>query len=163
MNITFYISKNVWLGLAFLIFGALIQFMGTSKAAFPDKSLLTSATGRVQSVHKGKSSIKFGINGSYFQFLSKSSPLLPVHDALAKTGESSVTVLYDPKESWKPPLDDTSYYTVYELQVAGKTLVSYEQVKSAWRDNDQLGSWLGIAFMVVGAGLILFSRRKRVG
>jgi hypothetical protein len=117
----------------------------------------------VQSVIKGKSSVKFSLQGDahHFQFLSRSGALPPVHQALSGAGVERVTVLYDPAHNWQPPLDDKAYHTVYEIRVSDRILVSYEQARVAWQRNQGLGTLLGLAFLLGGAAWLVFARIRQ--
>src|SRR5574340_982176 len=126
---------------------------------------LASATGQVQSVIKGKSSIGFSLKGDahHFQYLSKSGELSIVYRALSGAEGEKVTVLFDPAQSGRPVFDDNDYHMTYEVGVSGRTLVSYERVRDAWQADKVAGNWLGMAFLLIGVALVVFSRLRQNG
>jgi hypothetical protein len=152
----------VYLGAVSAIFGLAILYLAGGETGVPERVALVSASGPVQSIIKGKSSIKFSLKGDarHFQHLSKSGALLPVHQELSGAGEEMVTVLYDPAQGWQPAFDDNAYHTVYEIRVSGRALLSYEQARDAWQADQGVGKWLGMAFLLAGTALVIFSRSR---
>jgi len=152
--------NKVYLGVAWVIFGLVVLYLSVGEHGVPDRAALASATGPVQSVSKGKSSVKFSLNGDahHFQHLSKSGKLLPVYQALSGAGREMVTVLFDPAQNWQPVFDENSYLTVYEIRVSDRTILSYEQAGEAWQADQHAGNWLGMAFVLIGVALIVFAR-----
>lgn len=128
----------------------------------PPQGSLVSASGAVKSVIKQKSSVKFSLQGErHFQHLSQSGDLRTVYEALSAAGSETVTVWFDPEQSWQPAMDENAYHTVYQIHVAERTLLRYEQVRAAWQVNQQIGKGLGMAFLFVGAALVIFARLRK--
>ena len=76
-------------------------------------------------------------------------------------GLYSYLVRFDPATPWTPPGGYAPLYTVYELSVPGRIERTHAQVAEAWRNDERLGSWLGGAFVVLGAVLITRARAAR--
>lgn len=152
--------SKVYLGVAWVIFGLVILYLSMGESGIPSRVALVSATGSVQSVTKGKSSVKFSLNGDahHFQHLSKSGKLLPVYQALSGAKGEMVTVLFDPAQNWQPVFNENSYHTVYEIRISDRTLLSYEQASEAWQTDQHVGNWLGMAFVFIGVALVVFAR-----
>lgn len=152
--------NKVYLGVAWVIFGLVVLYLSAGESGVPNRAALASATGSVQSVSKGKSSVKFSLNGDahHFQHLSKSGKLLPVYRALSGAGREMVTVLFDPAQNWQPVFEENSYLTVYEIRVSDRTILSYEQASEAWQTDQHVGNWLGMAFVLIGVALIVFAK-----
>lgn len=151
------------LGVASAIFGLIVLYLAGGDSGVPDRGALASATGQVQSVIKGKSSIGFSLKGDahHFQYLSKSGELSIVYRALSGAEGEKVTVLFDPAQSGRPVFDDNDYHMTYEVGVSGRTLVSYERVRDAWQADKVAGNWLGMAFLLIGVALVVFSRLRQ--
>jgi hypothetical protein len=126
--------------------------MSGLESAIPSTQSLASATGRLESAQKTRSSIKFRLKGNpnNFRHLSKSGQFLVIHEALSRTEAPTVTVLFEPTFSWRSLFSKDSYHTVYQMDVSASTVLSYEQAESAWQMNQQIGSWLGRAFLLTG-------------
>ncbi len=155
--------KNyAYLGAAWVLFGLAALYLAAGDSGVPERAALASATGPVQSVIKGKSSVGFSLKGDAhrFQHSSKSGVLPAAYQALSSAGGEIVTVLYDPAQSWQPPFDDKAYHAVYEIRISDRTLLSYEQARGAWQTNQGLGKWLGVAFVLIGVALVAFARLR---
>lgn len=154
--------NKAYLGVAWGIFGLVVLYLSGGESGIPDRAALASASGQVQSVIKGKSSLGFSLKGDahHFHHLSKSGAFPLVYQALSGAGEETVTVLYDPAQSWQPAFDDKAYHTVYEIRVSGRPLLSYEQARNAWQTDQGIGKWLGMASLFIGVALIIFARPR---
>lgn len=154
--------NGVYLGAVSVILGLVILYLASGEHGVPDRAALASASGPVQSVIKGKSSVGFSLKGDerHFQHLSKSGELPLVYKALSGDKGEMVTVLFDPAQSRQPVFDDKAYHTVYEVRVSGQTLLSYEQARDAWQVGQGVGNWLGMAFLFVGMALVGFARLR---
>lgn len=150
-------------GAAWVIFGLAVLYLSGGESGVPDRAALASATGQVQSVIKGKSSLGFALKGDahHFHHLSKSGAFPLVYQALSGAGSERVTVLYDPAQSWQPAFDDKAYHTVYEIRVSERTLLSYEQARDAWQTDQGIGKWLGMAPLLIGVALVVFARLRQ--
>lgn len=157
--------NGVYLGAASVILGLVILYLSGGEPGVPDRAALASATGPVQSLIKGKSSLGFSLKGDarHFQHLSKSGALPLVYQALSGDKGETVTVLFDPSQSWQPVFDDQAYHTVYEIRVSDRTLLSYEQARDAWRADQGIGNWLGMAFLFVGVAWVLIASPRKGG
>lgn len=152
--------KGAYLGVALLVFGLAVLYLSGGASGVPDRAALASATGPVQSVIKGKSSVGFSLKGDahHFQHLSKSGAFPLAYQALAGAGAEMVTVLYDPAQSWQPVFDDKAYHTVYEIRISDRILLSYERARDAWQVDQGVGKWLGMALLLAGAALVVLAR-----
>lgn len=152
-------SSDRWgrliLGTISMLFGLVVLYLADNASDAAEKWKLREAYGTVESLAKGKSSVKFGLRGEsrHFQFLSQGGDIKLVYQALSAAGNKVVTVLFDPQDHWQPPLSDQSYCVVYEIRIADQPLVTYDQAKTAWQSNRITGQWLGWALLLIGAGV----------
>lgn len=150
-----------------LLFIALL-FLVISGDAPPPRASLVTVTGQLRYIEKvygrfGLSAMRFGLEGDSrnFQYYSKEGCLDLVEQSLERAASSEVQILINAHESHTPWFDDRSFHTVYELKLDGQTIRTYEEVLSAWRNNNAVGPWVGYPAALAGTIFLLMHFWKR--
>jgi hypothetical protein len=148
--------------LSFAMSALMIHSWATFKG-IPPRSHLRPASGPVDWVQDGKYGIKFGLRGvqQSFDYASKGNAMGLVYDTLSSPGRPVITVLYDPGSAGSPTFSKDVYYSVYEFSVAGRPFRSHAEIDRAWRSDEAVGGWLGVAFVAIGIFLCFCARRSR--
>lgn len=151
------------LGVACAVFGAVVWFIADDAVELPAREALQTHSGVVTEVQRSRSALRLRLEGSErtFRYLSKAGEMTRVREALRDAGNAAVTVRFDPATPWTTPGVDAPQYTVYELSVPGRIERTHTLVTEDWRNDERLGSWLGVAFVVLGATLIVRARTAR--
>lgn len=142
-------------GICLLILAALFAVISLDRP--PSRSELTTLTGRLESVDPsiaGKSSstpTRFRIAGDdrLLQYHSKAGELGHVEQELIRSVQRPVRVLVDPADA---------FATVYEVEIDGRMIQSYDGVAAAWRSDNRLGWCAACALAIAGVVLLLRAR-----
>ena len=128
---------------------------GAKAEGVPPRTVLQTASGFMSWVEKGRYSIRFGLKGDsrVFQYHSKAGLMGKVYDGLAGNPQPLVTLLVDAKGSPTSSFGFQQEFPVYEVQVSGKPLRTYQEVQDAWRSDNRLAFSLGIVIAFVGSFL----------
>jgi hypothetical protein len=139
------ITGYVGLVLSLFLTGFLL-FMALQgpRLGLPDRSDLFAAEGTLREACERKSTVYFSLaeHPDKFDYQSKADDGKSVFRSL--TVGAHVSVLHQP-----PPADyrvGEDRLTVYQIEVGGEMVRSYEQVEEAWVSNNSLGPWLAALF-----------------
>lgn len=118
---------------------------------------LKRETGMVGWVQQYGYGVRFGFaeNTRLFDYPSKGRAVGFVNDSLESAGDDIVSVLYDPAGSSRPIYTNREYFNVWDLQIAGQPIRTYEEITLAWQRDDLIGQLLGAVLTMYGlvAGL----------
>lgn len=146
---------NVVFALLSLALSVLMLHSWATFDGIPPRAELKLASGTVDWVQRGKYGVKFRLDGvsQSFDYASKGRGMGVVYDTLSRSGRTPITVLFDSGHPGGPIFTKDKYYGVFELSVAGKPFRSYDEIDQAWRSDETVGAWLGIAFFLSGVFL----------
>lgn len=140
-----------WLGVViFILFGVAVISM---TIAFEDPVLspedVSIAVGHVTQIHSSKGNVYFKLVEPQLAFVlhSKSHHGGPVNSALQNAGTDLVRVQYPNSQT-----NDTSlrYYSVLELHIAGRPILTASQINDAHSRDNLLGAVIGALFVTFG-------------
>lgn len=142
-----------FLAIAQLSLGLGIAYFSSQDKGLPDYDSLQKGEGHIAWVKSNESGIDFGLveEKRTFGYASKNGTKVFVQNFLMDAGKQKIKVLYDEKDPVKPIFSDELIYPVYELSVSGTVVKSYSEIADAWKTDNQIGVWLGTAFMLFGA------------
>lgn len=150
--------------IVFLIFGlGLISFYFAAEGTFPMENELESTSGRVLWTKKHKSSLYFRISGTPSQFVvyGNGDAEGKLARAVLTAATNELTVRFLRANGAEPVFLDGIYYPAYLISQGGSEFASLEEVRAAYRKDNQLGLVIGIPFATLGiARLIWFARRR---
>lgn len=152
------VSRRSWAVIT-VVLGSFILYACTRGTGIPERSKLATASGTVRWVDRGEYVISFRLTGHDrgFEYASKGRAVGRVRRALQGSGPAEATVLFNPHRSSGPVSSDERFHPVYELSVGGVAVRTYDEVQAAWRADNRIGFWLGVAFLVCSA-LMAFTR-----
>ncbi len=149
------------MGIVCAMLGAFIYYESET-AELPEIETLSSESGKLQWVKEtsvgargsGKKP-RFKLRGSakVFGYSSKSGRSAWVLGKLEQTSSEVVEVLYDENEPGRPLFSNTEVFSVYSISIGGRKIRSYEEVASAWDEDNATGRYLGAFFVLLGLGL----------
>ncbi len=134
----------------------------------PDRAVLEPVKGTVEWVKatgKNEDTIRFKFQefDKYFVYHSTGRMTWLVKEKL-DIPQASVEILVDMSDSHSPPLDEHSYFSVYEVKSNGENVRSYEQVKDAYMSDFKFVLYIGLGFFILSIfGLLkeIYKHRKQ--
>lgn len=148
-------------GVVYMAVGVFV-YCYSAASEVPEIGALSSESGEVQWAEEIRSGFRAGsqfprfkLRGSdkVFQYSHKAEQSEFVLRILGSTTGELVEVLYDKNDPHRPLFSRVEIFTVYSISVDGKTLRSYEDVVSAWSDDNTFGRYFGAFLVLVGLGL----------
>lgn len=156
-------AKHALFAVFCFFLGGIMLYSWSTFTGIPPRSELQSASGPVSWVQDGKYGIKFGLMGvpKFFHYASKGNAMGVVQDTLSRSDHPVITVLYDPSNMGGPIYSNDTYYSVFELSIAGKSFRSHAEIAKAWQSDQNLAVWLAAFFLLGGVYLSLVAIRNR--
>jgi len=140
--------------LSFILAAVMLYSVYSPNNEFPAYGELVFHTGEVSSVRKTKYSVDiiFNNNDSRFKYMSKGNALSRVDDMARQSGKLSVGYI---------PTEKTSH-TIFDIRLNKTNIRSYDEIKKAYSDDDDIVNWLAPLFFLVGIylGLVGYFSRK---
>ncbi|WP_133477289.1 hypothetical protein [Cognatilysobacter segetis] len=145
------VKNAVFAALSFLL-SALMFYSWATFDGIPPRAELQAASGKVSWQESGRYGIRFRLEGEpkAFDYASKGNALGLVQNSLSRRDRPVVHVLYDPNSASGPIYSKDTYYSVYELSVAGESVRSHEDIARAWRSDEEVAVWLAALFVLSG-------------
>ena len=128
----------------------------------PDKSELKKVSGKVswfKVYHRSGIRFKLDSGNSTFEYPSAARSISKVKRALKVGFEKPVTLLIKPNDENKSYLTSKENDTVYQVSIDNSKIISYEDVKIAWRKSIKIGMFLGLFFFC--GGVYLYKEQKK--
>jgi hypothetical protein len=123
---------------------------------FPDYNELHFHAGEISNVKKTKYSvnINFKNDDSTFKYMSKGNAMGRVDDMVRQNGV--VSIGYMPSERFSP--------TIFDIKIDDKKIRSYNEIKQAYKNDDQIVNWLAPLFALLGIylGLVSYFSQKYI-
>lgn len=128
----------------------------------PDKSELKTVSGKVswfKEYHRAGIQFQLDSANSTFVYPVAARSISKVKRALKVGFEKPVTLLIKPSDEHKSYLTSKENDTVYQVSFDDKKIISYEDVKIAWRKSIKIGMFLGLFFFC--GGVYLYKEQKK--
>jgi hypothetical protein len=126
-------------------------------AGLPSRAALVEVTGTLAGYERNRHSIGFRLRGEPRDFVypSKAKAMDEVMAGLDAAGRRPVTAWVDAADmAGDGPL------TVFALAVDGREVRSYGDVAAAWRSDQRIGLWVGIAMLGCAGAFTALLLRK---
>ena len=140
--------------LSFILTAVMLYSVYGPNSKFPAYDELAFHTGEVLSVRKTKYSVDivFDNSDSKFKYMSKGNAISRVDDMARQSGKLSVGYI---------PREKTSHI-IYDIKLNKTNIRSYNEIKQAYSDDDDIVNWLAPLFFIIGVylGLVGYFSRK---
>ncbi|GEA51928.1 hypothetical protein VIN01S_27320 [Vibrio inusitatus NBRC 102082] len=142
-------------------------FSFASNQTLPSASDLMVRSGQVSSLKylsplRGSKSIRLQlIDGSWYQYSSKSGDIETVYHALQRNNGQILHVGYVSGFSGSPVGDERQFYNVLSLKIGSQTLRDYQQIQDAWSSDNQLAVIMCKGLFIGGILLLVFGSALR--
>ncbi len=132
-------------------------------AGVPDRSRLEPVKGQIAWVQGHRYGVRFSLDSDprSFDYSSKANALGLVEDSLRSAGSNDVIILINPINKNGPIYSERKYLGVWHIRVGDKPVRTFHDIATAWREDDEIGKWLGGAFILAGLFLGVSVPRKR--
>ena len=149
-------------GLISILLGIFLSNDFTSNEKLPERETLNSATGYVSWSSYGKYSIMFKLPNYplIFNYSKKGRGSEVIYNAIS--GSEEIHVLYKEYRTDKLFGSNENSYGVYEIELPGKKVRTYREIREAWESDNKLGFWLGIFFIISGIFQLSSAFRHKV-
>ncbi|MFA0512987.1 hypothetical protein [Vibrio breoganii] len=101
------------------------------------------------------------IDGSWFQYSSKSGDVEAVYQSLQRNNGELVSIGYAEGFSGSPVGDERQFHNVLSLQIGAQTVRSYQQIENAWQSDNHFGVMVSKGLFIGSTLLLLFGGAGR--
>jgi hypothetical protein len=139
----------------------------TAGSGVPASAELVSISGsldhnRAHPISRSRDSTSFWLHGApiEYQYLSKGGRMAEAARAL-RSSEHDIRVLVSSSELQAARTGHPSRLDVYEIEIDGELIQSYDDFRAHWISDDRIGLWIGIAFSLSGVFMIWCGLRQK--
>lgn len=143
--------RNIALSILGLVMGS--YFLGSYLIdplnGLPKKYELQEASGQLEWVKGHEYGVKFKFldQVTIFNYMSKVNAVGLVESSLINAGNKEVRVLIKFDDVNTNLITGQKFNAIYQLEISGQSIRSYDEIKEAWASDNRVGLFLGPFFL----------------